>query len=73
MRGAHIGKRSDAVEGHRMGAALLQPSRGERCRAVERDGVGGGVEVRPCDGVASLNGERRWGEAKSADVDRVRR
>ena len=56
-----------------MGAALLQPFRGERWRAVERDGVGSGVEVRPCDGVANLNGKRRWGEAKSADVDRVRR
>ena len=73
MRGTYIGVGSDAVEGHRMGAALLQLSRGERWRAAERDGVAGRVEVRPCDSVANLNGKRRWGEAKSADVDRVRR
>jgi len=71
MRGAPIGVRSDAVEGHRVGITLLQPPRGERWRAVECDGVGGRVEVRPSNGVANFNGERRWGETESADIDRV--
>ena len=49
--GAPVGVRSDAVEVHRVGITLSQPLGGERWRAVECDGVGGGVEVRPgCTG-----------------------
>ena len=58
MRGTYIGVGSDAVEGHRVGVALLQHPRGERWRAAESDGVAGRVEVCPCDSVANLNGER---------------